>query len=105
MGTLLLLVLRLSLHLGWSVVSWPSPSDPQIWPLLKGLENFGGARGERTACQCRRYKRCGFDLWVGNIPGRRRTWQPTPDFLPGGSHWTEETGKLHSIGSHRVGHD
>ena len=26
--------------------------------------------------------RCGFDLWVRKIPWRR-TWQPTPVFLPG----------------------
>ena len=30
-------------------------------------------------------KRCGFDPWVGKIPWRR-AWQPTPVFLPGGSH-------------------
>ena len=29
--------------------------------------------------------RPGFDPWVGRIP-RRRAWQPTPVFLPGGSH-------------------
>jgi len=29
--------------------------------------------------------RCGFDSWVGKIPGRRK-WQPTPVFLPGKSH-------------------
>ena len=29
--------------------------------------------------------RCGFDLWVGKIPWRRK-WQPTPVFLPGESH-------------------
>ena len=29
--------------------------------------------------------RPGFDLWVGKIPWRR-TWQPTPVFLPGESH-------------------
>ena len=104
MESLVLLMLHLSPPLGWSVVSWPSPSDPQIWPLSKGLENFGGAPSKRTACHCRRYKRCGFDPWVGKIPWRR-AWQPTPDFLPGESHWTEETGKLHSIGSHRVGPD
>ena len=27
----------------------------------------------------------GFDPWVGKIPWRR-TWQPTPAFLPGESH-------------------
>jgi len=29
--------------------------------------------------------RLGFNPWVGNIP-RRRTWQPTPVFLPGEFH-------------------
>ena len=35
----------------------------------------------------------------------RRTWQPTPVFLPGEFHWTEELGGLQSIGSQRVKHD
>ena len=26
--------------------------------------------------------RCGFNLWVGKIPWRRK-WHPTPVFLPG----------------------
>ena len=30
-------------------------------------------------------KRCGFNPWVRKIPWRRK-WQPTPVFLPGGSH-------------------
>ena len=29
----------------------------------------------------------------------------TPVFLPGESQWTEEPGKLQSMGLHRVGHD
>ena len=29
-----------------------------------------------------RWKRCGFNPWVGKIPWRR-AWQPTPGFLPG----------------------
>ena len=37
--------------------------------------------GKGSACQCRRYKRCGFDPWVGKIP-LGRTWQPIPVFLP-----------------------
>ena len=32
-----------------------------------------------------RWKRGGFDLWVGKIPWRRR-WQPTSVLLPGESH-------------------
>ena len=35
----------------------------------------------------------------------RRTWQPTPVFLPGEFHWKEELGGLQSIGSQRVKHD
>ena len=41
--------------------------------------------GKESACQCRRCKRQGFNLWVGNIPWRRK-WQPMPVFLPGKSH-------------------
>ena len=44
-----------------------------------------GANGKELSCQCRRCKRCEFDLWVGKIPWRR-AWQPTPVFLPGESH-------------------
>ena len=44
----------------------------------------GGASGKEPTCQCRS-KRCGFDPWVRKIPWRR-TWQPTPIFLPGKSH-------------------
>ena len=35
----------------------------------------------------------------------KREWQPTPVFLPGESPWAEEPGRLHSMGSQRVGHD
>ena len=45
----------------------------------------------------------------GSIPGSGRSpggraWQPTPVFLPGESSWTEEPGRLQSMGSQRVGH-
>ena len=42
-------------------------------------------RGKESTCQCRRYRRHGFDHWVGMNPWRRK-WQPTPVFLPGKSH-------------------
>ena len=45
----------------------------------------GSTRGKETACQCRRHKRRGFDLWVRKIPWKR-TWQSTSVFLPGESH-------------------
>ena len=37
------------------------------------------------------------DPWVGKIPWRR-VWQPTPQFIPGESPWTEEPGRLQSMG-------
>ena len=46
---------------------------------------LGGASGKESACQCRRHKRPGFDPWVRKISWRR-TWQPTPVFLPGEFH-------------------
>ena len=45
----------------------------------------GGASDKEPACQCQRYKRCGFDSSIGKVPWRR-TWQPTPVFLFGESH-------------------
>ena len=45
----------------------------------------GGASGKEPTCQCSRLSRLGFDPWVGKIPWKK-TWQPTPVFLPGESH-------------------
>ena len=45
----------------------------------------GGISGKEPACQCKRCKRRRFNPWAGKIPWRR-TWQPTPVFLPGESH-------------------
>ena len=50
-----------------------------------------GASGKEPTCQCRRFKRWGFNPWVGKIPWRR-AWKDIPVFLPGESHgqrsWT-----------------
>ena len=46
---------------------------------------WGCASAKEPPCQCRRQKRCGFNPWVRKIPWRR-TWQPTPVFLPRESH-------------------
>ena len=46
----------------------------QVVPVVKNpLANAGGTRD------------VGFHSWIGKIPWRR-TWQPTPVFLPGESH-------------------
>ena len=48
-------------------------------------------------CQCRRYKRCGFNPWIEKIPWRR-AWQPTPVFLPGESHGQRSlVGYIHGL--------
>ena len=57
----------------------------------------GGTSGKEPTCQCRRLKRYRFDFWVGKIPWRR-SWQPSPVFLPRESPWTEEPGGLQSMG-------
>ena len=42
-----------------------------------------GSVGKESACAS--HRRCEIDFWVRKIPWRR-TWQPTPGFLPGKSH-------------------
>ena len=46
----------------------------------------GGAEVKKSLpANAERLKKCGLDSWVGKIPWRKE-WQPTPVFLPGGSH-------------------
>ena len=63
---------------------------------LPALFSHGLPRGR----QCRRYKRCCFDPWVGKIPGggngnplQYSSWR-----IP----WTAESDRVQSMGSHRV---
>ena len=58
-------------------------------------------RWERLCPQSRRPR---FDPSVGKISWRRE-WQPNPVFLPWKIPWTEESGRLQPIESHRVGHN
>ena len=54
----------------------------------KGLPSKGfpgGISGKELVCQCKRHTRRGFDPWARKISWRR-TWQPTPIFVPGESH-------------------
>ena len=43
--------------------------DYQWFYLGQGFP--GSDSGKDPACQCRRYKRCWFDLWVGKVSWRR----------------------------------
>ena len=76
-------------------------TDQIITQIYKLRGSPGVTSGRKPTCQCRRHKRHGFNPWVRKIPWRR-TQQPTPVFLPGDSPWTEESGGLQSMGSHRV---
>ena len=58
--------------------------------------------GSPSACQCRRCKRYWLDPWVRKIPWRR-TWHSSN--LAWRILWTEEAGRLQSMGSQRVRHD
>ena len=57
-----------------------------IMTILGSMRGFlGGTSGKESGCQCRRYKRLGFDPWTRKIPWRRAQ-QLTPVFLPRESH-------------------
>ena len=64
--------------MGWGEVERRSQKE-EIMGFL------GGASGKEPTYQCRRLKRCGLHLWVRKILWRR-TWQPTPLFLPEKPH-------------------
>ena len=70
-------------------------------PLISGVIYPLGASQvvKESACQSRTHKK--FDPWVQKIPWRR-TWQPSPVFLPGESLWTKEPGGLQSMELQRV---
>ena len=74
-------------------------NNPTVNPAL-GLPRCSS--GKEPACQCRRHKRCRFNLWVRKIPWRR-SWQPS--ILAWEIPWTEEPGGLQSVESQRVGHN
>ena len=65
------LFLELQLWLSLNIFSFPLVSPVAQW--------------WRIHLQCRRYRRCGFDLCVWKIPWRR-AWQSIPGLLAGESH-------------------
>ena len=73
----------------------------------------GGAGGKVPAWQCTRGKRLRFDPWVGNpwIPGSlllkymEEGMATHSSILAWRIPWTEESDRLQSIGSQRVGQD
>ena len=53
--------------------------------LCSGINSPHGARGKEPACQCRGWKRHGFDPCIEKVPWRR-AWQATLVFVTGESH-------------------
>ena len=61
----------------------------------------GGSDSKKICMQCRRFE---FDTWVGKISWKKE-WLPTPSILTWRIPWTEESGRLQSMRSQRVGHN
>ena len=53
--------------------------------------------GKESSCQCRRHKRCTFDLWVRKISWKELATHSS--VLAWRISWTEKTGGLQSMGS------
>ena len=58
--------------------SWTSWWEVTLWFTWASVSIWGFPGG--SACQCRRYRRRGFDPWVRKILWRKK-WQPTPIFF------------------------
>ena len=96
----------------WS--RWPShpPRDcpnPGTEPGSAALQadslllNQRGSPPFHSRCSRFQFRRCnrhGFDPWVGKIPGRRKMWPAS--ILAWKLPWTEEHGRLQSMGSHMI---
>ena len=73
----------------WHLILWHFLQSRVVhisicWYLMShGLHRW--LSGKESACQCRRCRRHGFNLWVRKIPWRRK-WQPPAVFLPAKSH-------------------
>ena len=68
----------------------------------------GNSHGQRSLVRCI-HRVVKSQIWLSNftftVMHGRRTWQPTPAFLPGDPQGREEPGRLLSMGLHRVRHD
>ena len=68
------------------------------FPLLGAFQVLLVVKVKNPPASAGNVKRCRFDPWVRKIPWRR-AWEPTPVFLSGESWWTQEPGRLQSMGS------
>ena len=94
----------------WQLFSWrqlqekadrPRAAEPAtrgVSPSIVEVSRFG-------FLGCPAVSETSREMWVTLMLLLRRKWQPTPVILPGESPWTEEPGRLQSMGSQRVRHD
>ena len=78
-------VLLLCICPPWSHPFRKPPQKIRYWWLDAYSGSLRWSSDKESSCQCRRLKRRGCNPWVRKIPWKR-AWQPTPVFLPGGSH-------------------
>ena len=84
-----------------AIRTWTSWEEGECFSIYYTWLDFpDGASGKEPAYRCRRWKRRGFDPWVGKIPWRRAQW-PTPVFclenpLDRGSWWATVHGVAES---------
>ena len=94
-GFLLSKFLSQSWRTGWCSQGQGDRGGVSAGYRIMGLPRWLG--GKESTCQYKRHRRCSFHLWVRKIPWRRK-WQPTPASLARRSPWTEEPGRLQSMG-------
>ena len=79
---------------GESQIPWRGACQATVHRVTQSEATYHGTAwrvprlwsGKESGCQCRRYKRLGWeDRWVGKITWSRK-WQPTPVLLPGKFH-------------------
>ena len=68
-----------------SLLSFSEDGPIEIISFMEGFSS--GSVGKQPACQCRRCKRGGLNLWGGKIPWRKGFQYSIPVFLPGEFHW------------------
>ena len=66
----------------WEQIEWVylSTLGYMAHPRTAAMSFPGGASGKEPTCQCRRHKKCGFNLCIRKIPWRR-TQQSSPVIL------------------------